>query len=360
MSVVKYVWDMQNVLAETDGANAQQALYTQAPQVYGRLVSQRRGSTSHFALGDALGSVIGLTTSAGAISDTYRYRAYGLALIAVGSTLNPHRWLGVWGYQFDAALGKYYMRERHYNVATASWQSTDPLHYHGSQWNMYQYVYLNPVTAVDPSGTTSVICHCCIRAPRGGCNSNYYHIEADTGNDKLCASTCGPACAASRPGGTYAGDCNPKGALPSSADADPCAGGWDKMSFANCFACCLKTNEAGAILEAQVGGWLEAGQDIERSVAMGMCSAREFKDSAFGLKKGLRIDIGTWTTEGRYIKPVARTQSLLRGVLPRGGMAQKCASALNKAAAALVIAEGTVDWYAVYRCNKTCRNACTD
>jgi hypothetical protein len=42
MSVVKYVWDMQNVLAETDGANAQQALYTQAPQVYGRLVSQRQ------------------------------------------------------------------------------------------------------------------------------------------------------------------------------------------------------------------------------------------------------------------------------------------------------------------------------
>ena len=41
-SLVRYVWDGQNVLAETDGSNATLAVYTLEPKPYGNLISQRR------------------------------------------------------------------------------------------------------------------------------------------------------------------------------------------------------------------------------------------------------------------------------------------------------------------------------
>ncbi len=52
----KFVWDEQNYLGETDGSNDTQAVYTNEPRRYGNLISQRRGSTSHWFHFDAIGS----------------------------------------------------------------------------------------------------------------------------------------------------------------------------------------------------------------------------------------------------------------------------------------------------------------
>ena len=39
---IRYIWDGQNVLVETDGSNATLAVYTLEPKPYGNLISQRR------------------------------------------------------------------------------------------------------------------------------------------------------------------------------------------------------------------------------------------------------------------------------------------------------------------------------
>jgi len=57
---VKFVWDGQDVLLETDGNGTTQVTYTQTPDVYGQIVSQRRDSTTSFYHHDALGSTLAL------------------------------------------------------------------------------------------------------------------------------------------------------------------------------------------------------------------------------------------------------------------------------------------------------------
>jgi len=59
----KLVWDAENILLETDAADATQALYTLQPATFGNLLSQRRNTTSSFFHFDALGSTAGLTAS---------------------------------------------------------------------------------------------------------------------------------------------------------------------------------------------------------------------------------------------------------------------------------------------------------
>ncbi len=54
MPTTNYIWDEDNLLAETDGNNVVQTVYTNEPQQYGNLVSSRiSGMTSVPPLFDA-------------------------------------------------------------------------------------------------------------------------------------------------------------------------------------------------------------------------------------------------------------------------------------------------------------------
>ena len=123
----KFIWDGQNILLETAGTDATQAVYTLQPLGVGKLVSQRRGATSSFFHFDALGSTRELTDAAESIADTYLYRAYGKLVTSNGSTTNPFRWVGRLGYFYDGDLLQYYIRARHYDPATGRWMSEDPI-----------------------------------------------------------------------------------------------------------------------------------------------------------------------------------------------------------------------------------------
>ena len=50
------LWDLENILVETDSGNGTVARYPLAPQLYGELVSQRRAGATSFHHFDALGS----------------------------------------------------------------------------------------------------------------------------------------------------------------------------------------------------------------------------------------------------------------------------------------------------------------
>jgi RHS repeat-associated protein len=135
------------VVVETTGATI--ATYTYGNQ----LISQTRtGDGTHFYLTDGHLSTRQLTTTAGLVSDTYTYDAFGLALASSGTTQNVYLYTGE---QFDLNMGFYYLRARYYNQGTGRFIRTDPLE--GNIFDpvsLHRYLYANgdPVNKVDPSG----------------------------------------------------------------------------------------------------------------------------------------------------------------------------------------------------------------
>jgi RHS repeat-associated protein len=157
----KFVWDATTdaYLAELDGANAVQAVYTNEPQHYGSVVSQRRSSTSHWPHADALGTTRLLTSSTQTTTDTYLLDAWGNSVTSSGTTVNPFRWVGRYGYYQDASTGLVYVRARMYMPTVARWVSLDPLAFIDGM-NQYRYVKNSSTTFVDPSGLKYIKCHC--------------------------------------------------------------------------------------------------------------------------------------------------------------------------------------------------------
>src|SRR6516165_708520 len=96
-TTTNYIWDDENLLAEADGTNAIQTVYTNEPQQYGNLISSRlSGSTYHHF--DALGATRQLTSSSGAVTDTVIYDASGNVINRAGATPIAFLWVAVLGY----------------------------------------------------------------------------------------------------------------------------------------------------------------------------------------------------------------------------------------------------------------------
>jgi RHS repeat-associated protein len=127
--------------------------YTQGPGQWGQLISARNvdSGVSRFYGYDMQGNTTFLTDSAGNITDTYSYNAFGEELSSSGSTPNPHRYGGQVGYYRDK-IERVYVRARHYAPPTGRWLSRDPIGFVGGDFNLYRYVRNNPVRQVDPWG----------------------------------------------------------------------------------------------------------------------------------------------------------------------------------------------------------------
>jgi RHS repeat-associated protein len=101
---------------------------------------------------DGHGSVRQLTNSAGVVTDTYDYDAFGNLINSTGSTPNNYLFAGE---QHDPALSLYHNRARYLNTTTGRFWSMDteegddenPLSLH-----KYLYAGLNPANRIDPSG----------------------------------------------------------------------------------------------------------------------------------------------------------------------------------------------------------------
>jgi RHS repeat-associated protein len=120
------------------------------------LVSQKRGTAESFYLVDGLGSTRGLTNSAGTLTDSYTYDAFGNLVGSAGSTSNSYLFAGE---QLDAATGDYYLRQRFYDAGTGRFTRRDT--YEGDTFspitlNKYVYGNGNPVNYTDPSGLFSI------------------------------------------------------------------------------------------------------------------------------------------------------------------------------------------------------------
>ncbi|MCK6456829.1 MAG: RHS repeat-associated core domain-containing protein [Phycisphaerae bacterium] len=119
-------------------------------------------------LHDVLGSVIGLTNSAGTLVERYSYDPYGKTLVERRDPLtgtyelngadgnfptwsafgNPFMWTGQ---RYDATVGLYHFKYRTYNPIWGRWHQQDPLGYIDTL-NLYQYVRSSPLRWRDPFG----------------------------------------------------------------------------------------------------------------------------------------------------------------------------------------------------------------
>jgi RHS repeat-associated protein len=154
-STTNSLWDEQSgygdVALETDGTGAVQASYTLGGS---QLLAQTRGSTTSYMLPDGQGSVRALASSAGTLTDTYRYDAYGTLVSSQGTTTNPYRYDSQ---RLDALTNLYQLRARSYDPTTGRFVSRDTAGVDLSspvELNRYSYAGDNPITMMDPSGRT--------------------------------------------------------------------------------------------------------------------------------------------------------------------------------------------------------------
>jgi RHS repeat-associated protein len=88
-----------------------------------------------------------MTDGSGAVSDAYRYTAFGEELTTTGTSENPYRFGGQFGYYRDTP-DRLYVRSRHLQPATGRWLSVDPV----PREPRYHYAYNNPLAYQDPAG----------------------------------------------------------------------------------------------------------------------------------------------------------------------------------------------------------------
>lgn len=155
------------------------------------LISTNRGGTKRYYHYDALGTVWALSTGSGLVSDQYNYTAFGALLSSSGSSVNPYRFVGQWGYYDDGEMGSGYglilLGVRYYSAGFGRFWSWDP-----ATTDLYGYCAGAPMQLIDPEGLTSgpvkrgcavyscnhkgLLSHACVDVvgPLGGCSGGAY------------------------------------------------------------------------------------------------------------------------------------------------------------------------------------------
>lgn len=150
-NMLKEIWDGLRILEEADQNNLVQAIYTLFPGVYGDVVSQRRSGVGSYFLFDPLGSTNRLTDASQNVTDSYLYKAFGEILIG-GTTTNPFQFGGREGYYYEGQTALYLLSRRYFAPSRGSFLTCDPIWLTADEWNLYRYIWNNPMRVLDPSG----------------------------------------------------------------------------------------------------------------------------------------------------------------------------------------------------------------
>jgi RHS repeat-associated protein len=145
------------VVEELSGAGVVTRQYTYGLQRIDENQILNGAWTPSFYGYDGGGNVRNLTSSAGVVTDSYEYDAFGNAWTVSGSTPNNYLYRGE---QYDSDLGLYYLRARYYNPLTGRFMSRDPED--GNQINpatLHKYLYADgdPLNGIDPTGRADLI-----------------------------------------------------------------------------------------------------------------------------------------------------------------------------------------------------------
>lgn len=131
-----------------DGAHVTAGVLSDSVSTMVPGISERSGGTTRHQLADYLGSVKKLT-SAGSVTDSMEYDAFGAAVSRTGRTNTQAGFAGSLGYQTDAESEYQLLGHRYYDPAIGRFLTRDPIR-DGRNW--YAYCENGPLRAVDPDG----------------------------------------------------------------------------------------------------------------------------------------------------------------------------------------------------------------
>ncbi len=146
-TTTNYLYDGNNAVADVDQNGNVLARYIMTQNIDEPLAELRASTTSYYSL-DGLDSVSSLTTSAGALSNTYRYDSFGNLTASNGSIANRFEYTAR---ELDPETGLYFYRARYYDPQVGHFISEDPSKFR-AELNFYRYVSNNPALLADPFG----------------------------------------------------------------------------------------------------------------------------------------------------------------------------------------------------------------
>jgi RHS repeat-associated protein len=146
-----YAYDRQTLVEETNASGGVVARYSQGLNIDEPLATLRSGTTSYYHA-DGLSSVTSLSSSAGALAQTYTFDSFGKLTNSSGSLTNPFQYTGR---EFDAETSLYFLRARYYDPVIGRLLSEDPARMDGGT-NLYAYVRNSPINFSDPLGLFTV------------------------------------------------------------------------------------------------------------------------------------------------------------------------------------------------------------
>jgi len=158
----RFFYDSVRVIEEQDANGATEATYVYGAWVDEVLNMERDGQAVYYHQ-NALGSVVGLTTSLGDVAERYVYSTYGCVTVidGDGNPVPPNSWgtphsvldnpYLFTGRQLDEETGLYHYRARTYSCERGRFLQRDPLGYVDGM-NLYEYAESRPTINRDPSG----------------------------------------------------------------------------------------------------------------------------------------------------------------------------------------------------------------
>jgi RHS repeat-associated protein len=152
-TTTNYLYDGNNAVADVDQNGNVLARYATTQNIDEPL-AELRGTTTSFYSEDGLGSITSLTTSAGALGNTYTYDSFGKLTASSGSIVNRFQYAGR---ELDSETGLYFYRARYYDPGAGRFLSEDPIGFRGGR-NFYAYVNNDPTNLIDPDGTAFIDC----------------------------------------------------------------------------------------------------------------------------------------------------------------------------------------------------------
>jgi RHS repeat-associated protein len=136
-----------NMIEETNSSGTAVARYSQGLNIDEPLAMDR-SSVASFYEADGLGSVTSLSSSAGALAETYTRDSFGKQTGSTGSLTNPFQYTAR---ESDVETGLYYYRARYYDPTIGRFIREDPIRFRGDI-NFYRYGHNRATVLRDPSG----------------------------------------------------------------------------------------------------------------------------------------------------------------------------------------------------------------
>ena len=149
-TVTNYVYDGLNPVQEKNGATVNANLLTGLGIDEFFIRTDSVGIRS--LLPDALGSTVALGDGTGTLQTQYTYEPFGMTTQTGTASNSSYKFTG----REDDGTGLYYYRARYYQPRFQRFIAEDPIGFEGGDFNLYPYVFGDPVSIVDPLGLWSI------------------------------------------------------------------------------------------------------------------------------------------------------------------------------------------------------------